>query len=97
MILRSSQLNHNCNFDRIGSIFMQYKGSKRNNDHDSIPFYLPFLFFYFPTFTLEKDLDTNSIYNLEETSEAQLVIDTSLVVETRALCCKCLKLCSILT
>ena len=36
-------------------------------------------------------------YHFEETSEAQPAIGRSLGVQTRALCCKCLRLCSMLT
>ena len=45
-----------------------------------------------------KDKGVNQNHHFEETSEVQLAIGSfSVGVHTKALCCKCLKLCSMLT
>lgn len=63
--------------------------------------YIYLILIYYRKFHLHiphvKEQREDRNIHLEETSEVQLVIGKSVDVHTSALCCKCLKLCSMLT
>ena len=74
---------------------------------DGLDWHSLLFFFFFFCYAMEnyilqtpcgKDKGVNQIDHFEETSEVQLAIGSfSVGVHTKALCCKCLKLCSMLT